>query len=672
MATGRKAFQGASQASLIAAVLEHEPAPISSIQPLVPPALERVVKICLAKNPEDRWQTAHDLKAELEWIGEAGSQSGAPAAVVSGRKRRERLAWIGVAVATLAALFFAVGNLRRAVGPSAPIQASLPLPENTSLQEMALSPDGHKLAFTAAKPGDTPALWVRTLNAAAAQPVSGVPEAYFPFWSPDGKFIAFFAGGKLFKVDSSGGPVLTICDAERGVGGSWNREGTIVFAPTPTGPIYRVPASGGQTVAVTKLDASRHETAHRYPFFLPDGRHFLYMAANLAGRPEDPASAVRIGSLDGKVDRSLVPLLSNASYASGKLFYVRDGTLLAQPLDPDRLELSGEPVPIAPRVGLSSWQSLYQFSASEDLLTYAPAHAAPSELLWLDHEGRPNGRVGQPGLYTTPRLSPDGKRVAVVVFNPEKNVTEIWIYDVATGEGTKFAYGTWNDYSPIWSPQGDRILFASEKKAKGVHSDLWIKALDGSQEELYLESPDGRFPEDWSGVGRSISFSTIRAEGTRNAQLWTVGTQEDHKTAPIATEALSQGSSRFSPDGRWIAYGSDESGKFEVYVRPFPGPGGRWQVSTSGGSNPRWRGDGKELYYLSLDNTIMAVPVSAGTAFQAGAPRVLFPVHPNPNPFGSVYDVSPDGKRFLVDSVSGSTPPLTLLVHWPAASEKND
>ncbi|MGH9315593.1 MAG: hypothetical protein ACRD1P_00560, partial [Thermoanaerobaculia bacterium] len=471
--------------------------------------------------------------------------------------------------------------------------------------------------------------------------------------------------------DLSGGPVLTICDAERGVGGTWNRDGTIVFAPTPTGALYRVPAAGGQPVAVTKLDSSRHEMAHRYPEFLPDGRHFLYMAANLAGPPDDPANAIRVGSLDGKVDRPLVRILSKASYASGNLLYVRDGTLLAQPLDVSRLETKGDPVPVVPRVGLSTWQSFWLFSASEGLLIYAPAFATPSQLVWLDRNGKPVGSLGDPGLYLSPHLSPDGRKVAVDILDLAKNLSEIWVYDVATGVGSKFAFGAWSDTLPVWSPAGDRILFASDRKAKGVRTDLWTKALDGSGEEVFLESPDSRFPADWSRDGRFISFSTIRAQGKRNIQLWAVSVAEDRRVFPLATEALTQVDSRFSPDGHWIAYASDESGKFEVYVRPFPGPGGKWQVSTAGGGVPHWRGDGKELLYLSLDNKIMAVPVQADSTFHKDSPVALFATHPSPV-FGAPYDVSADGKRFLVNSVSADqgSPPLSLVVHWPALLEK--
>jgi len=672
MATGKKAFSGKSQASLIGSILRDDPPAISEIAPMTPPALSRVVKTCLAKDPEDRFQTAHDAKLQLQWIAEGGSQAGVPAPIIARRKTREKLAWTAAAAALIAAALFAAGYFRRAPRYVSPIRASLLFPEKMLLGELAVSPDGRRVAFTAAKRGGGPGLWVRSLDAPASQLVPDTEGASFPFWSPDSRFVAFFADGKLKKVDSVGGPVLAICDAERGVGGTWNRDDTIVFGPKPTAALYRVPASGGQPVAVTKLDASRHETAHRYPQFLPDGRHFLYMAANLAGPPDDPANAIRVGSLDGKVSRPLVQGLSNASYAAGQLLFVRDGTLLAQPLDTGRLETKGVPVPVVPRVGSSTWQSHSLFAASEGLLVYAPAFAATGQLVWFDRNGKQIGSLGDPGLYLEPRISPDGGKVAIDVLDVAKNTSEIWIYDVSTGVGSKFVFGAWSDFFPVWSPAGDRLIFASDRKAKGVRWDLWTKALDGSGEEIFVESPDQRFPEDWSRDGRFLSFYAIPVQGKRNIQVWILTAGGDRRASPFATEALEQWDSRFSPDGHWVAYQSNESGRFEVYVRPFPGPGGKWHVSTAGGGHPRWNKDGRELYYLSLDNKIMAVPVNLGASFRAGSPVELFAVHPTSNPNSSVYDVTADGQRFLVNTVGSDegSPPLSLVVHWPALLEK--
>ncbi len=529
---------------------------------------------------------------------------------------------------------------------------------------MALSPDGTRLAFTLSKPGGQPALWIHALDAPAAQPVPGAENAFFPFWSPDGRFIGFFTGdGKLKRVDASGGSLLTICDAERGVGGTWNRDGTIVFAPSPTSALYRVPAGGGRPVPVTKLDASRHETAHRYPHFLPDGRRFLYMAANLSAPADNPANAIRVGSLEGKEDRPLLPVASNAVFASGHLLYGRDSTLLAQRLAKG-LEPVGEPVPVAQRALQFGWANFTSFTVSDSgLLVYTPLLATPSQLVWLDRGGKQINSVGESAVFVSPRLSPDGRRIAVDVFEPARTATDIWLYNADGTGGTKFVFGPGSHGNPVWSPDGKRIAFSSDRRAKGVRADVWVKATDGANEEVLLENADQNSPDDWSRDGRYLSFNTIPAQGKRTLQLSVLDLSGGRRTFAFATEGTFNGDSRFSPDGRWIAYDSDESGRGEVYVRPFPGPGGKWQISAAGGANPRWRGDGKEIFYLSLDNKIMAAPIQTSPTFHSGAPVPLFPVHPG---FGTVYDVAADGKRFLVNSLPADqgSPPLSLLVNW--------
>jgi Tol biopolymer transport system component len=667
MATGQKAFSGKSQASLVAAILEHEPPAISSVQPLIPPALDRVVKTCLAKDADDRWQTAHDLESELKWIAQVGSMAGVAAPVAARRKSRERLAWAAFGVAAIAAALFAIGYFGRAPKPAAPIRASLPLPDKMFLGEMALSPDGTRLAYGLAKSGGPPQLWIRSLDAPTGQPVADAENAFFPFWSPDGRFVAFFTGdGKLKRVDASGGGLLVICDAERGVGGTWNSDGTIVFAPAPTSPLFRVPAGGGPPVAATKLDASRHETAHRYPSFLPDGRHFLYMAANLSAAPNNPANAVRVGSLDGGEDRLLVPVASNAAFASGHLLFARDGALLAQRLD-KRFVPAGEPMPIAQHAGASGWASFTNFSVSGNgLLLYAPFIPPPSQLIWLDRGGRQIGSVGEPAIIFNLRISPDGRRLAVDVLDQTKSATDVWLYGADGSGAVKFAFGQGDQGNPVWSPDGKRIAFFSDRKAKRVKGDIWVKPVDGGVEEVLLENADSNTPEDWSRDGRFLSMTTTPAQGRRTNQVWVLDLGSGKKAAAVSTGGNQfAGDSRFSPDVRFLAYDSDESGRSEAYVQAFPGPGGKWQVSTAGGGNPHWRGDGKELFYLSLDNRIMSVPLETAPAFHAGAPTPLFAVHPA---FGSVYDVAPDGKRFLVNSLPAdpSSPPLSLLVNWTA------
>ena len=674
MATGKKAFSGASQASLISAIMKEEPAPIATLQPMTPPALDRVVKTCLAKDPEDRFQTAHDVQApapvdRARWARRRECRRRSS----PHRKSRERLAWIGFAIAALAAVAFAAGYVRRAPRPSPGIRATLPFPEKMFLGELALSPDGTRLVFTASKPGGQPTLWVRALQESSAHPLVGAENAYFPFWSPDGRSVGFFADGKLKRMDVSGGAVLTVCDAERGVGGTWNRDGTIVFAPAPTSGLHSVAAGGGKSVAVTKLDAARHESAHRYPRFLPDGRHFLYTAVNLGGGGNDPANAIRVGSLDGKLDKAVVKTLSVAAYSSGHLLYVKEGTLLAHGFNLSRLETEGDPAPVVQKVNLANWASFYLFSASDTgVLVTAPLFAPASRLVWLDRSGKETGAVGEAAPFGSLRLSPDGRRIAVDVYDAVHDTADIWIYDAASGSGAKFVSGTQaHETSPVWSPDGGRITFSSDRKAINVRTDLWSKPIDGGREEMLPESADNRVPEDWSADGRFLSCGVIPAQGKRTNQVWTLDLTQGSRATPLVSDAISQGNSRFSPDGRWIAYTSDQSGTAEVYVRPFPSGSGTWQISKAGGAVPAWRRDGKELYYMSLDFKIMAVPVNADPKFHAGSPAALFSIRPSGS--GNAYDVTPDGQRFLVNSQASElgSPPLELLLNWTSLLGKN-
>jgi eukaryotic-like serine/threonine-protein kinase len=366
---------------------------------------------------------------------------------------------------------------------------------------------------------------------------------------------------------------------------------------------------------------------------------------------------------------------SGASYASGQLLYVRDGTLLAQELDLSRLETKGEPAPIAQRLVVYGFQFLWPFSVSENgVLVAATMLDMPSRLLWLDRSGKQVGSVGEPGFIGNPALSPDGRRLAVDVTDPNRDSAEIWTYDTSSGIGTKFTHSQAHDINPVWSPDGNRIVFESDRKAKGAHSDLWIKPLDGGKEEILAASADNRHPEDWSPDGRFVSFGVVGALN-RRLQIWLFDLARERHAIPFATEAeaWNLANSRFSPDGRWIAYGSDETGRSEVFVRAFGGPGGKWQVSSSGGNHPVWRRDGRELYYLSSDNKIMAVAVASEGTFRAGPPLELFSVNLKLLNENRAYDVSADGRRFLVNSQSSdqASPPLELLVHWTSLLGKS-
>ena len=664
MATGQKAFSGKSQASLIAAILEHDPPSITAVQPLVPPALDRVVKTCLAKEPDDRWQTAHDLKAELKWIAEAGSQAGVAAPVAAKRKNRERVAWVLAGLAASIAAVLAVTRPARSPEPPL-VRASFVVPPKLFINDVTLSPDGRRIAFTLSPYiGGRPALWMRDLATDETRPVANAEEARFPFWSPDSRFVGFFAEGALETVNPADGTVLRICDASQGTGGTWGRDGTIVFAPTGTSSLFRVPASGGKPEPVTKLDATRHEIAHRYPWFLPDGKRFLYLATDL-GTHAKGDSTIRVGSTDGKLDKAVVQALCDASYAGGNLLYVRDANLMAQPFDLDRLATTGDPVLIGSSlIGASGWTGFYTFAASDRVLISARSWSPMSRLGWFDRSGRPLGSVGEPGYYRESRLSPDGRRAAATVINLSKDTSEIWIYDTAKGTGSKFVFAPYFNVEPVWSFDGSTLYFCSDRTVRGTRQDLWMRRLDGSPEQSFLETGDQYVPLDWSRDGRFLLIATVPAK-ERNYQIWAIeaGTK---RQIPVATEPGDRFSGRFSPDGKSVAYQSDESGTTEIYVKPFPGPGGKWKVSEGGGLTPRWRGDGRELYYSTPEGKIMAVPVGAGPSFEAGAAAVLFS---RPN---NGFDVSADGQRFFVDALpddSGS-PPLSMLVNWTALLKK--
>jgi Tol biopolymer transport system component/predicted Ser/Thr protein kinase len=681
MATGQKAFSGPSQATLIAAIIGTQPPLISSIQPMVPPALDRVVKTCLAKDPEDRWQTAHDVMLELKWVAEGGSQAGVPAPIVARRRTRERLAWVLFAISALAAAAFAYGYLRRAPKPVRTVRSSLLLPEKRFLNFTALSPDGSHLAFVASQPGGTRLLWVRPLDGLSARPLAGTENADFPFWSPDGKSIAFFADAKLKRIEASGGPAVILCGAApNGLGGAWSREGVILFAH-PSAPISKIPDSGGTPSPVTQLDAARHETTHRYPSFLPDGRHFLYMAANLSGAPDDPANVIRVAAIDSKEDRALIPAYSNTIYApsfagspEGHLLFYRDGSLFAQVFDPKTLRTSGQMVPIAQQVASYTpfWKEAIFCAAENGTIAYGAEATTASSLLWFDRNGRTLGTVGEPALFVAGaiggagrlRISPDGRRVAATVLDPSTHASDVWLYDLARGVRTRLTSGPTSNAYPVWAPDGSRIVFDSDRKHQG---DLYRKAVTGGSEESLLEGEGQRIPDDWSSDGRFLAFELREPRGERKVTL-SILSLPDGKVTTFFHRGINIGDARFSPDGRWLAYSSEESGRNEIYIADFPGPGGRWQVSTEGGVQPRWRRDGKELFYLSSDLRVMSVEIQAsGGTREPGVPKVLFEPHPLP----IFFDAAADGQRFLiVSSGAEQSPPITLLQNWTAAIQK--
>ncbi len=674
MTTGKKPFEGKSQASLIAAILEHEPPPISQLQPMTPLAVERLVKTCLAKDPEERLQTVHDLKLQLEWIRDAGSQAEVPTPALARRKRRERITWAAMAVLAIALGLAIAGYVERAPQPATTIVAEISPPANTNFVmggDVAgipvISPDGKNLAFAAMDKDGRQRLWVRALNSATARPVEETDEAMYPFWSPDSRSIGFFANGKLNWIGASGGPPMAIADVSAARGGSWSPRGTILFTPNTASPIYRVPAAGGTPQPVTKLNASRQEITHRWPQFLPDGKHFLFYAhGNVAEN-----NATYAASLEGGEPKLLIHGDSNAIYAPpGYLLFVRQGTLMVQRFDGRSLSLIGDAEPLAEHaeVNLVVWRGI--FTVSENgVLAYevGTASAGFYRLLWFDRSGKQIAETGTPGSYYDPRISPDGGKLAITMADPGNGSNyNIWIFDLARGVNRRLTFSSSIDREPAWSPDGNTIAFQSNRGGL-VH--LYRNAADGtgSASALVVDNAAEYVPS-FSSDGHYLIYQRQATQPDSHNEIWAMPLVGERKPFPVAqNQQFDVTHPALSPDGKWLAYDSLGTGRPEVYVVPFGQGSGKWEVSTAGGRWPRWRGDGKELFYLSPNNKIMSAQISEqGSSITVDKVSALFPVNATSSS-GWFYDVSASGKKFVVVSrgVQQTTAPLTLVANWP-------
>jgi Tol biopolymer transport system component len=671
MATGKKAFTGSSQASLIGSILRDDPPAISEISPMMPPALNRVVKTCLAKDPEDRFQTAHDVKLQLQWIAEGGSQAGLPAPVVARRKSREKLAWALAAVAIVVAGLSTLGYLRRGPVHAERIRSYLLPPEKTEFAitdvasgSLTISPNGRMATFATKEADGKTVLWLQPLGETAARKLPGTEGAIFPFWSPDSRFLAFFADKKLEKVDVSGGPPLTLCEADNGRNGAWNRDGVILYSPDSTTGIFRVPAAGGAPKPATTLDTARGETTQRWVTFLPDGRHFLYMAGSHAAGTKSESNAIFVADLDSSEKTLLLQARSNVVYTSGYLLYMREGILMAQRFDPGSRRLSGDPVPVAEGVQYDPAYFRGSFAASENgVLLYATGTGATkTRLRWFDLSGKSIGEpFGEPSEYTSLAVSPDDKRIAAGIADPSTGLPNIWLLDTR-GARTRLTAGGPATDSPVWSPDGSRIAYA---KLEGRATSVCVVPAAGGKEErvLFLE---GRLsaPNAWSPDGRFLAVQSNAPGGKARSDLWIVPMSGGGQPyALIATDADEIGPV-FSTDGKWLSYISDESGRPELYVVPFPGPGGKWQISTDGVGGGGFSGRGLEILYGTAGFQVMAVVPAAGpSGLEVGAARALFKM-PAFTAIGGRYG----GDRFLIavppDQTQSSR--IGLIANWTA------
>jgi eukaryotic-like serine/threonine-protein kinase len=674
MATGRRAFEGKSQLGVLTAILEKDPDPVSRVQPASPASLDHVVRTCLEKNPDDRFQNAHDVQVQLKWIADGGSQ----AVLALPARKSERLPWLVASIAgliALAAIAAYIGTLSRPT--PAVVRSFIPPPTGTSFVTLSpasatpvISPDGSRLVFGARDDKGREQLYIRPLSSLTAIPLSGTENASYPFWSPDSREIGFFADGKLKKIDANGGPPQILCVATVGRGGAWSKDGVIVFAPGTQVALQRVSAGGGPTEPATKMDLTRGENSHRWPYFLPDGRHFLFWSRNSRGLQENTIYLGTVGSLDAR------PLLKGetmAVYVPGYLLFLRDQTLMAQGFSADRLEVSGSPLPIAENVALNSTTIHPVFSASDNgTLIYQTGNEQGGwRLLWFARDGKPAGAVADLDRYFDPRISFDGTRIAADLLTSQ-GTGDIWIFDLVRKTKTRLTFGPTTQRYPVWTPDGKMIYYGSNRKG-GYH--IYAKAANGNgPEEVILEDEDSfEFPEDVSSDQKYLVY--LRA-GTANnntgTEMWALPLTGERKPFPVVRSAFNISAAAVAPNGKWMAYGSNESGRFEVYLTAFPGGGVKWQVSTNGGADPKWQRDGKELFFLDPADNLMAVDVNAsGDNVQLGTPQALFRSLGVQNTLGP-YDVTADGKKFLINSgeVKEENQPLTVVQNWPAQLKK--
>lgn len=668
MLTGQRAFPGKSQLSVASSILEKEPLSISTLQPMTPPALERAVKRCLAKEPDDRWQTVRDLELELKWIAEAGPQAAlTPAPGAKGIPAFGQWALIlslGALVSGAVIASLAVWNLR----PSAPRPVSrtvITLPPGQQLAGLengpavAFSPDGAYLAYIAIQDG-TQQLYLRAMDSLEAKPLPGTEGANTPFFSPNGQWLGFFAGNQVKKVSVSGGGAVALGDSSTGAGASWSSLGIIAYSPGGVSALQQAPDAGGAAQPLSRLE--KGEFTHRWPEFLPGGKTILFATSPTLVNWSNPQLAMELVSTRER--RYLNQAGTQPRYAfSGHLVYARAGTLMAVPFDLRGLAVTGATVPVLEGIRQSPITGAAQYSISTTgSLAYVPGSLQSTQCrpVWVDQNGHEQLLAAPVRAYVNPRLSPDGRRVALNIVEQEM---QIWIYDLTKETLNRFTFGgSFNGYA-MWRPDGKRIAFQSSKE--GPVNIFWQFADSSGGLERLTTSEYTDTPTSWSPDGQLLAFNEINP--TTRYDFWVLRLT-DRKAQPFLQTPFNETAARFSPDGRWLAYMSDESGHYEIYVQPYPGPGGKWQISTEGGTEPVWNPNGRELFYRAGDK-MMAVDISVQPNFAAAKPRVLFGGRYMPTP-GTLpnYDVSLDGRRFLMlkRSEAGEAAPtqINIVVNW--------
>ncbi len=685
MLTGQKAFEGKTHASLIAAILEREPTPVTTLQPLAPVLVDAIVRKCLAKRADDRWQSAADLASALRWAADAPSGVAAGTHAVAGMQAARPRRIVKIAALLAAALVvFATGAIawRYTTVPTAPaasVRFEVTPPPDVLLSpapvasaaQLALSPDGRHLAFVAASNQSVSQLWVRPLNSVQARPLAGTEGASFPFWSPDSRFLGFFAGGKLKKVDIMGGAAEVLCDASGGRGGAWSPDGTIVFTGATRTPLSQITdRAGGVVRPAATFHREQGATGHYWPQFLPDGRRYLFYQTSF--KPEH--QGIYVGSLDSAEVTRVVASTGGGLYTSGYLLFVRNGILFAQAFDDRALQTRGQAVQVADRIGYFSATFGYiaVTVSRAGALAYGPSVATTTSLQWRSRDGADAGSAIRPAVYRSPRLSSDEKRVVVTKWDPETGQNDIQVIELSLRNEQRQTFDLMTDWFPAWSPDGNAIFFGASRTAV----TRIFRKLGSGPDEFLAGGEDvdstAQYPNDTSSDGKFLSYTQSSPSGY---DVGIAPLSGDAKRISFLHSPANEVQARFAPNGRWLAYASDESGNFEVYVRPFPVGSDQRLISVAGGMQPEWRRDGTELFYISADRKLMVVPVATeGSTFSNGAPRALFDVQmPEPiNPYPTDYAVAMNGQRFLVNTVvdQPTRPALTVILNWTADLKK--
>ena len=675
MTTGKRAFEGKSQVTVASAILEKEPDPVTVSQPLAPPALQHVIQTALMKDPESRWQSAADISRQLRWMSSPDSSASAARIAAPHPRRQERTLWALLTAALLGLLLWFAFFSRP---HSRVIRASIMAPPGTGFEFMGdfsgppvVSPDGTRIAFAAHVPKERNVLWIRRLDTSTADKLPGTEGAAWQFWSADGKWLGFFADGKLKKISAAGGPVTILADAPNPRGGAWSPDNVILYTPDYRDALWRINAGGGDAVRATQLDLAKHST-HRWPSFLPDGKHFLFLATNHAGgRRED--NGVYMGSLDSPASKLVLVSDAAGLYSSGYLLYHQQNALMAQKFDAARGTLSGEALTLANDVQHDSGTFHTIFSvAQNDVLVYEPGANTVGDTiaLWMNRDGKVLGQVAEPSTYKGGVLSPDGKRLAMAMGEPRP---DIWILDLQHGSRMRLTFDDATHQMPAWSADGKRVVYTSQVGAFIMAgTSLHAKQADGSgQDELLLDSKSlspsqvtVSWPQ-WSPDNQYLIY--MLQSGPSGASVWALPNSPGAKPQPVVKPDSPIGKvtyAHISPDGRWLAYSFNDGTHEEVYVTAFPSGQGRWQISRAGGTYPVWRRDSKEIFYLSVDGHLNATQVEPHeNGFEVGNTESLFEMH-NTFALGSPFDVTPDGRFMILTQPEGSALPMTLVLNW--------